>query len=397
MLFEPSKWKIADSSKFAEFLASRRRTIIERETSTLVFRAKLSPYDVYKYLRARFGFPNGIQSMLRKPQDSDNLIHWDYVLLVDGEYLYFQGGNRDVHVTVYGVEMSSEDWARFAKVLKKDFSRVGAEIGKISENFEKWTVFANRFAMVADACANLHSSLVDEESPPDFTPKERTTEDGVKEYLEQLEYIGNRATLVYSASLSLDLITPILAESFINLVILLWKRDELRDNPRHLDAYLKQPIDSRVFDLHLKCQNFKSGVDSRREEFQKFHAVMQRRNYQLHGNFNPEKDYIETIYFEGYTPLFPVGGDPMLDLFRCKEKIFDVSGVLQRYVDVHLFFVYVLSLMEDKARNEFELIMADGEIGLDKKRKKLGRLFPPHESMLVVPQIYDDELNVDWS
>jgi len=55
--------------------------------SFLVVRRHLSPVDVYCYLKARFGEPNGLQNFLRK-DDSDNWIQWDFNLRVANEDVY---------------------------------------------------------------------------------------------------------------------------------------------------------------------------------------------------------------------------------------------------------------------------------------------------------------------
>lgn len=51
---------------------------------------QLSPADLYCYLHARFGPPNGFQNFLRK-DDSDNLIHWDWTLGHEGGVLQRTG------------------------------------------------------------------------------------------------------------------------------------------------------------------------------------------------------------------------------------------------------------------------------------------------------------------
>ncbi|QFT92072.1 hypothetical protein FIU86_04400 [Roseovarius sp. THAF9] len=310
--------------------------------------------------------------------------------------LWIQGGNRDVHVHVSGKKMKPKDWVRFAKTLKSDFARWGAEMSKVAAALEKWNIVSNRYVMVADACAQFHDLLTDEAQAPDFTPQKRRTEAGIKRYQRQIEKIGERANRVFSASLSLDLITPVLAESFVNMIIFLARKDELKRNPRQYEQYIRQHIDTRVFDLHLKCDAFTAGVDPEHEDYKAFKRVMDRRNYNLHGNIDPAKDAIETVYFDKFTPLYEQGADPILELFRKKEAVFDISGVLRRYHDVHSFFQYVLGLMESNARKEIEFLMDDSEFGFDIKRNRLGRLFASHEAMMLLPLQYDDELKVDW-
>ncbi|WP_037314913.1 hypothetical protein [Ruegeria halocynthiae] len=396
MIYEIERWEKPTPDEMKSFVHRKKAKKGKLRESCLVFRKHLSPLTVYKYLFARFGPPYGIQTLTKSPNDSDNLIHWDYLIKAGSDMLWIQGGNRDVHVFVSGRTMKSKDWVQLAQTLKKDFARCGSEMAKIGSTLEKWSIVSNRFAMIADACAGFHNVLIDEVEEPDFAPHKRNTKAGIKRYQRQVKKIGERATRVFSASLALDLITPILAESFINLIIFLTRKDELKRNSRQYDHYIRQPIDTRVFDLHLKCNCFTGGVDPNSEDFKAFKRVMDRRNYNLHGNIDPAKDTIETVYFDKFTPLYERGADPILELFRKKEAVFDVPGVLSRYHDVHSFLQYVLSLIEKSHRAELEMIMDGGEFGFDVSRKRPGRLFAAHEAMMLMPFDYDDELNVDW-
>lgn len=396
MIFEPEHWEKPTPKEMLTYLDRLKATKGKPAGSFLVFRKHLSPLDVYKYLFARFGQPYGFQTFAKKKGDSDNLIHWDYLIKAGSIMIHIQGGNRDVQVGISGKVMLGKDWVKFAKALKGDFGRCGSEMGKVAADLEKWSIVSNRFAMIADACAGFHDRLTDEAYPPDFTPQKRTTAAGITRYQRQIKKIGERATRVFSDTLSLDLMTPVLAEAFVNLVIFLTRKDELKSNPRQYDQYIRQPIDTRVFDLHLKCNYFIGGVDPDSNEYKDFKRVMDRRNHNLHGNIDPAKDAIETVYFDKFTPLYEKGADPILELFRKKESVFDIPGVLGRYHDVHTFFIYVLKLIDEKPRAEIEMMMSDGTFGYDISRKRPGRLFASHEAMMLLPLKYDDELKVDW-
>ena len=113
------------------------------------------------------------------------------------------------------------------------------------------------------------------------------------------------------------------------------RKDELKANKRQYDSYVRQPIDTRVFDLHLKCDHFTSGVDEKSDQYKNFKKVMDRRNHRIHGNIDPVKDAIETVYFDEYTPLYEEGGDAILKLFENMEAVHDIAGVLKRYIHVH--------------------------------------------------------------
>src|SRR5690242_714764 len=132
---DPSTWKAAEPKELLDSLPNsfrekethgrHRRRKPKRNRGLLVFRELLSPLDVYTYLKARFGEPNGFQSaMIHKMKmvrdDSDRLFHWDYLLKVGEKYLTITGATREVHVMV-DADFSDEDWLAFAGNLKSDF------------------------------------------------------------------------------------------------------------------------------------------------------------------------------------------------------------------------------------------------------------------------------------
>jgi hypothetical protein len=53
-----------------------------RVVSRFIIGDRIAPIDLYVYLKARFGMPNGIQTILRAPH-SDNLFHWQYAVGTD--------------------------------------------------------------------------------------------------------------------------------------------------------------------------------------------------------------------------------------------------------------------------------------------------------------------------
>lgn len=397
-IFTPEQWALVDQKALASFFKdiSNESPHSVRRGSRLIFRKHLSPLSIYKYLVGRFGRPNGLMTFLKNQNDSDNLFHWDFLIQAGDHKIWIQGGNRDVHVTITGKKMTAADWVKFVNCLKADFSRCGSEMSRIANRLEKWNLVSNRFALIADACAEHHSVLLENADQPDFVPHKRTTERGIKKYTRQIKTVAHRANALFNSSLSLELITPIFAESYINLVIFMLRKDELKTNNRQYQAFVRQHIDVRIFDLHLKCDHFKDKVDGDSTEFKNFMKVMNRRNDIIHGNIDPQKDTIETVFFDKFTPLYEQGGDPILELFRHKEQIFDAAGVLERYHHIHDFILYLNGLIEDQPRRELELIASESTFGYDLSRQKFGRLFSNIEPMMLFPSKYDDELNVSW-
>ncbi|MGX1097204.1 hypothetical protein [Amorphus sp. MBR-141] len=397
-IFRPEAWTLThpeDVLKFFDF-DDTATDASERRGGMLVFRKHLSPLDMYKYLCGRFGKPNGMQTFLKNKKDSNNLVHWDFLINAGKNNIWIQGGNRDIHVAIKNRRMTPKDWVKFASNIKNDFRRCRTHSQSVQSRLEKWNILSNRFSLISNACAEYHANIVDNIEPPSFVPPRRRTEKDIRKYVNHVERISKRSEKIFNSCLSLDLITPIFIESYINLVIFILRKKELKDNARHYDSFTRQPIDTRVFDLHLKCDHFKSGVDSGTEEYKNFKRIFDRRNYIIHGNIDPVKDCIESIYFDGFTPLFKDGGDPVLEMFKKKEKIYDASGVLERYYYAHEFIHYINKLLSDPARAIMEIFTSESEFGYDVSRQRPGKLLPGYEAMMLLPLKYDDELNVDW-
>ena len=97
-LIDIENWRASPRQEVAAFLETKLEKKADRaKPDILVVRSRLKPVDVYSYLRARFGEPNGFLNFLRR-DDSDNLIHWDFNLLSwDRRCLFFWDVSRSSH------------------------------------------------------------------------------------------------------------------------------------------------------------------------------------------------------------------------------------------------------------------------------------------------------------
>ncbi len=206
LIFEPENWTAPDKAQMLDWVNRFKGNSSSDfgKGSLLVFREHLSPLDVYKYLAGRFGPPNGFQTFIKKQNDSDNLIHWDFIIMAGEHRIWFQGGNRDVHVGITGKEMRPTEWVKFARNLKSDFGRCGGEMATVGKQLQKWTIVSNRFSLIADVCAEHHEVLIKNQGIPDFKPPKRTTGRGIKRYVKKIEGIGERASQLFNSSICLS-------------------------------------------------------------------------------------------------------------------------------------------------------------------------------------------------
>tara|TARA_B110000503_G_scaffold64477_1_gene101592 strand:- start:2156 stop:2629 length:474 start_codon:yes stop_codon:yes gene_type:complete len=69
----------------------------KRGGSSLAIRKEISPLDMYCYLKARFGNPNGpFSNLFRDKNTADNLIHWDFVIKSNSEDIMILGFSQEI-------------------------------------------------------------------------------------------------------------------------------------------------------------------------------------------------------------------------------------------------------------------------------------------------------------
>lgn len=382
---EPSTWRLSTPAEVGAFIGQEGS---RRPGSFLIVRSKLKPVDVYTYLRARFGEPNGIQNLFRS-DSSDNWIHWDYALKAGATDISICGASRECHITVTE-SLSNEDWKSLLEAFKADFARVAAEKTKALRSLEKFVVFQNKFVSIANLCADLHSSITDARN---IEPEQPGPPGTVEELSRPIEDKSRRAAAIYGDCLKLRLLMPIMAEAFINLVILTLCKPEIRRERDAYDAFLRETIPNRIQQLHEKCHGFERPIDSKGEAYSRFQRVIARRNFDLHGNMDPQREAIETVYFDGKRPLFVEPGHHIEKFFQHLECIHMPEETLADYENVHSFLVEIAHAMHPKVRTFFEHVSADPYPGYEINKCSVTSILPEQIMMCILPDApYDDQL-----
>jgi hypothetical protein len=363
--------------------------------AALVVRNHLSPLDVFCYLKARFGEPNGFQTFLRA-DDSDNWIHWDFALKTGGEDVWICGTSREIHLAL-SAQMTDEDWRDLILSVKADYKRVAREKSAVLKSLEQWVIFPNKYVEIAGVCADLHADIVDNSGH--F--RQYTTPSTIKQIRAQEEVLNRlfkRSRKAYRSCLQLSLLTPVLTEAFVNMTILMLCKKDIRDNKRQFEAFIRSHIDTKLFDLAYKCEGFIKPNDQHAQTFKNFKRVMDKRNSAIHGNCDPEKEQLELVYFEGKRPLFKDPGDHIGKFLEALEGQYQPEAVLKDYEDIHAFLADIVACLEPDLIPAFRAVMETRYPGYDIQRNKMGRVLPDHVSMAHLEGVrYDDELAVVWT
>jgi hypothetical protein len=387
------EWRASTRAEIAEFLSNSKKPN-ERVRETLAVRVKLKPVDVYAYLKARFGEPNGFQNLLRK-DDSDNIVHWDFQLKAGNEDVYICGYLREVHLIV-SEKLTDEEWKELINAIKADFSRVAKDKSAIVKSFEKYILFQNKYAAIANLCADLHASILETPDPVDTVyPSE--AEESVEASKKSTDERSKRIERLFGDCLKLRLLMPVMAEAYINMLILTFCKNAIRDDETAYNAFLRSNIPERLELLSIHCDGFSKAVDKTVPGYGDFMTVINRRNFALHGNVDPIREPIEIVYFEKRRPLFVHPGNSIELLFQYMEAQADPAGLLKEYEQLHDFLVEMTNCLAPRNKRFFEQVISDAYPGFKLDVRRPTRLFPDHYVWSGFPGMrYDDQLDVEW-
>jgi hypothetical protein len=242
--FDPATWRAFTRVELKSYLDRKREpggARAEREvypsnddghetnraqTRVMVFQELLAPLDVYCYLKGRFGEPNGLQTFLKK-DDSDNMFHWDYNLMAGDKELYFVGATQEIHVWVDD-DFSDEDWIKFANSLKVDFRNFGKQKSDVLRTLEKWSILPNNFVATANECSDFYEDLKRSLKALEKISVPQGAQEFDGDYKKILEKQGRHVNSIRSACVKLNILMPIMFESFLGLLIAILIRPEVK-------------------------------------------------------------------------------------------------------------------------------------------------------------------------
>jgi hypothetical protein len=223
------------------------------------------------------------------------------------------------------------------------------------------------------------------------------SEDQITVLNEAMTEQSKRVQQLFGDCLKLRLLMPIMAEAYINMLILTFCRSAIRDDPELYNGFLRAKIPKRLELLSVYCDGFARAVDNRSLGWDNFMRIVNRRNFELHGNVDPIREQIETVYFEARRPLFVNPGHNIRVLFEQMERHANPEGLLREYVELHAFLEEISGCLTPRHKAFFDEVISDSYPGFEVHKRRPTRLFPDHLIWHAGQGTrYDDELNVQW-
>lgn len=353
----------------------------EKKTSSFhahwIIKNEIKPVDLYCYLYAKYGPPRGLLTLMRNPhRGSDNLIQWDWMLKNEYSTVHIQGHNFRTEVFIkhnsIQPDLKVED---FIAQFKGDFKNHGRNISTVKKALEKWTEFVNPFFRIQSTVDQHFSKLAELELDLSKDKISNIFEvDDNSKWSEILNKYHFAVGLIYG----LRSMLPVMAESFINCLIFILCKPEIKSDEKLYESIKREKIHLRVQNLHLNCNYFISTVDYSSDECKQFHTLMNDRNDLLHGNINIKKQSFGEVYFNQDMAIFDTYQDHweksigvLIDSVKF-HTIHDDLKVVENFIG------YVLSKIHPQVAKELSMLLSKSYLGFNAKTGRVGILFPSH-------------------
>ena len=342
-----------------------------------VLKNEIKPVDLYCYLYAKYGSPKGLLTLLRnKELGSANLIQWDWMLKSDFGTLHIQGHNFRTEVFVtHNIGEDSIKVSDFIEQIKSDFKNYGKEISNIKKSLEKWTEFVNPFFIIRSTIKQNFSKLNE--------LKLDLSEDKISSIFEledehKWTEITNKYYFAIGLIHGLRSMLPVMAESFINCLIFILCKPEIKSSSRLYDSVIRQQIDIRIQSLHLNCNYFTSPIDYSSKECRDFHTLMNERNDMLHGNINVKKQSFGEVYFNKDMAIYDSYQDHWEKSIGILIQSVKLDTIYQDLKVVEKFIEYILSKLDPQVSDNLKNLLEKSYLGFNAKTGRIGILFSDH-------------------
>ncbi|MDM1249486.1 hypothetical protein HX005_19205 [Acinetobacter sp. R933-2] len=342
-----------------------------------ILKNEIKPVDLYCYLYAKYGAPKGLLTLMRnKDLGSANIIQWDWMLKSDLGTLHIQGHNFRTEVFVnHDMEVKHLKVNDFIEQIKSDFKNYGKEISNIKKSLEKWTEFVNPFFIIKSTIRQNFSTL--KKLQLDLSQDKISSIFELEDEYKWTE-VANKYYFAIGIIHGIRSMLPVMAESFINCLIFILCKSEIKSSSRLYDAVVRQQIDIRVQSLHLNCNYFISPIDYSSKECKAFHTLMNERNDMLHGNIHVKKQSFGEVYFNKDMAIYDTYQDHWEKSIGILIQSVKLDTIYQDLKVVENFIEYILSKLDPQVSDNLKSLLDKAYLGFNEKTGRIGILFSDH-------------------
>ncbi|MYE18066.1 MAG: hypothetical protein F4Y07_16475 [Gemmatimonadetes bacterium] len=209
--------------------------------------------------------------------------------------------------------------------------------------------------------------------------KDRDIPRHLRELRDMLARESARFEEALKLGVTIRMLAPVLAEAFINLIIFLLAKSDIKSDQRLYQDIIRRGIDVRVKSLHINCNGFAKAVATDSIEFKAFQTLMNKRNDFLHGNVDPTVLRYDVVHFDYRTiPVFEKRAS--FGELALSHRLIQVEPerALEDFEIVTGLVAIIMECLEPKYREAVSALMRATSPGWRPKDGRVGILFPEH-------------------
>jgi hypothetical protein len=365
----------ASTSEISKFLPQFQAKKGFTYSTRITLREQVSPASFYLYLLGRYGPPNGILSYIGKqdPRIRSSIL-WHYTLSLQGELIHVIAHSYRIEVLFSFGQQVDMDPERFALLLSRSYGKCSDDISRARSQVEWVSSFLNPLSQIADSIDRmlerarfLDAELVKSRAHP-VTPAE------IAWHEVNHPVHSAAASEIAGCCLAARMMSPVMAEMFVNLLIYNLFRD-VPSRDEEIREFSCGSILTRIRGLAKVCEGFSCEVDESAPAVVVFKDLMNRRNILLHGNVRP-KERIEDQFLihdgvpviKAFKSIYDRSIGPVVNAYPIAEAEADYAAARE-------FMDYLLGCLNEGTKQEMSKMLQSLDLHHGAKDKKLRALF----------------------
>lgn len=339
---------------------------------------------LFALLLWRFKRPNGFLTFLGTPGGSpDGPIKWDFLFSVGELRIQVIRGVNGLELWWWGREVSAENVIAF---FDYNLSKYSAEVAKCIDTLETYTLLLNPCVRHRKLANVAHEELtkINPQEPTFATnilvnPEQHRLQ--IDEFRKYFEDIDREA--LYSMLLATE--SAFFAESYLNLMLAVLMKDEIRASKNLFDETVRRKWKSKVERLHLDC-NFVKAADLGDATIRDAKKMFDLRNRIAHSYPDREKLQVGTMWFFQSFPVLPRAVPSYKFEVQVNNQLPSKQDALAAEASASALVDFLHGLIEEEFGDSFTMLANANPLGFNESKRMYG--IPYGESAILSFGVY---------
>lgn len=366
--FDICKWNNKADKFFSEFekKSENREQTYKGDLRLL----EIDHIKLYCLLKAKASnYPNGIYTMLMQQKPIGNLFWWDFIIESEIGFIHFYRSQSKIETMTNIKDLDIKAFIEF------NYKKYFKEINITKNELEIHTLLINHY----DSYAKCVSELWKEINKLNISPTkiEIELENDIVNYQSLLEKFISDNIKFHAFGKSLLLNSAFLVEAYINMIIRLSAKPELKKYPEILKKHLSTTFSEKLKNLKYYSSILKKDVDLDNEKVINALKVIAYRNKYVHSDLNSKLNEIGEVNFDGYFPIFPsYKYSPIIENIVRTYQTPSYEIILFSYKSSLEFINYIKTLFDESELTDYvDMILNQNPIGFNQMSKNYSAIF----------------------